>query len=123
MPAEPLPGAPIQGLPPLLVEAHGTDETRLQRIAVAGEMDMLSAPAVHEAVVDVLKRLRPRRIEIDLSRVSFLDSEGIRTLLICHAEARRVDCPLTLVNPRQTVYRVLELTGVLDHFSIIETDP
>jgi anti-anti-sigma factor len=106
----------------LLVDVHGGDDTQAQRIAVAGEVDMLSAPAVQEAVVDVLHRRHPRRIEIDLRGVTFLDSAGIRTLLICHDDAQQENCLLTLVDPHPRVYRVLQITGLLGLFALT-TEP
>jgi hypothetical protein len=63
----------------LAVDIGGSDPTRRPRITLAGEIDTLSAPAVHKAVLDLLRRRLPRRIEIDLHRVTFLDSTGIRT--------------------------------------------
>jgi anti-anti-sigma factor len=106
----------------LLVDVNGSDDAAVQRIAVAGEVDMLSAPAVQEAVVDVLHRRHPRRIEIDLRGVTFLDSAGIRTLLICHDDARQENCLLTLVDPHPRVYRVLQITGLLGLFALT-TEP
>jgi anti-anti-sigma factor len=102
----------------LLVDVHGGDDTQAPRIAVAGEVDMLTAPAVQEAVVDVLHHRHPRRIEIDLRGVTFLDSAGIRTLLMCHADARQEDCLLTVVDPHPRVYRVLQITGLLGFFAL-----
>jgi anti-anti-sigma factor len=102
----------------LLVDVNGSDDAPVQRIAVAGEVDMLSAPAVQEAVVDVLHRRHPRRIEIDLRGVTFLDSAGIRTLLICHDDAEQENCSLTVVDPHPRVYRVLQITGLLGHFAV-----
>jgi anti-anti-sigma factor len=103
-------------VPLLTIDLHGDDRTGAHRMIVAGEVDMASAPGLHEAVVDLLSRCRPRRIEIDLRGVSFLDCAGIRTLLMCECAASRADCTLTLTEPHPRVYRVLRATGLLDHF-------
>jgi anti-anti-sigma factor len=118
MQTEPVVGAGTYDLPPLLIDVHGPTETHVRRVTVAGEMDMLSSPAVHAAVVDALRRHQPDRIEIDLHDVSFLDSAGIRTLLMCDDDARRMDCPLALVDPHPRVTRVLQIAGLLDHFGL-----
>jgi anti-anti-sigma factor len=104
--------------PVLSVDVGGDDELLERRVTVAGEMDMLSATVLQDAVADVLGR-RPRRIELDLHDVTFLDSAGIRTLLTCHAEAGRAGCELNLVDPHPRVYRVLEITGLLGHFQLV----
>jgi anti-anti-sigma factor len=116
-------GTGQQSFGPLLIEVFDVGEQGRQRVAVTGELDELSAAEVHKTVVGVLRRQCLSRIEIDLRGVSFLDSAGIRTLLLCHSDAQRLECPLVLTNPRPSVYRVLEITALLDHFGIVESRP
>jgi anti-anti-sigma factor len=104
----------------LLVEIECCDTAQVQRIAVAGELDALSAPALHNAVDDVLCQHFPRRVEINLHGLSFLDSAGIRALLFCHARAQQRDCQLMLTDPHPMTYRILQITGLLDHFGLTE---
>jgi len=85
---------------------------------VAGEVDAVTGMQLHEAVVDVLNRHGPRRLEMDLCRVAFLDSAGIRTLLVCHSDAERATCQLRITDASPMVYRVLEITGLLDHLRV-----
>jgi anti-anti-sigma factor len=87
-------------------------------MTVSGELDAVNADELRSAVADVLRRHRPERVDIDMHGVTFLDSAGIRALLLCQAEAQRVDCRITLSRPRPGVYRVLEVTGLLDHFGL-----
>ena len=88
------------------------------RLAVAGEVDAVTGTQLREAVVDVLRRHCPRRLEMDLRRVAFLDSAGIRTLLLCHSEAERVTCQLRITDASPMVYRTLEITGLLVHLCV-----
>jgi anti-anti-sigma factor len=115
--AEPVrdPGHPGPDL--LSIDVDGDDRILERRVTVAGEIDMLSAMTLHETITDMLSR-RPRRIEIVLRDVTFLDSAGIRTLLMCHTDAMRAECALALVEPHPRVYRVLQITGLLDHFHL-----
>ena len=108
--------------PTLLVDLHCSD-TDPPRMFVFGEVDALSAGHLHQAVVDVLREQRPRRIEMDLHGVSFLDSAGIHALGLCQADARQVDCRITLTKPQPMVYRVLQVTGLLEHFGLTEPPP
>ena len=105
----------------LLVEVDRSDERRLQRIIVAGELDALSATKLQKTVLDVLRRQRPRRVEINLRGVIFLDSAGVRTLVSCHSDAQQADCQLTVTDPHPMAYRVLQITGLLDHFGVTGT--
>ena len=92
-------------------------------MVLSGEVDATSADRLTESVVEVLGRRKPRRLEIDLGGVTFLDSAGIRALVRCHADAQQADCPLTLSAPRPMVYRVLEITGLLEYFGVTKPQP
>jgi anti-anti-sigma factor len=113
-------GTTQQDRSPLIVSIDRTDGTQVQRITVAGEMDALSVTELHEAVTHVLHQQRPGRIEMNLRAVSFLDSVGIRTLLQCHTDATRVGCQLELIDPHPMVHRVLQITGLLNHFGLTD---
>jgi anti-anti-sigma factor len=102
----------------LIIGIDRRADTPTQRITVAGDLDALNAGDLHQAVNDVLRRQQPQHIEIDLRRVTFLDSAGIRALLLCHHDAHGVDCRLTLTGPQPMAYRVLQITGLLDHFGL-----
>jgi anti-sigma B factor antagonist len=102
---------------PLLVDVDHRDEPRVQHITVVGDLDALTATTLQKAVIDLLRE-PPRRIEINLRGVTFLDSAGIRALVLCHCDAQQRDCQLTVTDPHPMAYRVLEITGLLDHFHI-----
>jgi anti-anti-sigma factor len=87
-------------------------------MSVSGELDALSADLLRTAVADVLRRHRPERIDMDLHGVTFLDSAGIRALLLCQSDAQRAGSRVTLSRARPGVHRVLEITGLLDHFGL-----
>jgi anti-anti-sigma factor len=123
MRAEPAAGTDQHNFGPLLIEVFDVDEQGMQRVRVTGELDALTAPEVHKTVVSVLRRQCLSRIEIDLRGVTFLDSAGIRALLLCHSDAQRLECQLIVINPCPSVYRVLEITALLDHFGIVDTQP
>src|SRR4051794_1058668 len=62
------------------------------RLAVAGELDRMSCPQLQDAVDHVLEESGPAVLEIDASRVTFLDSTGIRCLLICRDRSQEAGC-------------------------------
>ena len=103
--------------PSLLVDLHCSD-TEPPRMFVFGEVDSVSAGHLQKAVADVLRDQRPSCIEMDVHGVSFLDSAGIHALVGCQADAQRVDCRIRLTKPQPVVYRVLQITGLLEHFGM-----
>jgi len=87
-------------------------------IVLTGELDAPDVNTLTQAVRDVVSRRTPSRLEIDLRDVVFLGSAGIRALLVCHDEAGRQGCRLTLTNPGPMPLRVLEITDLLDYFGV-----
>ncbi len=102
----------------LVVDLQCGSATTPPRIAVAGDIDGTNATQLQAAVIDVLRHQRPGRIDVDLTQVTSLDAAGIRAMLLCQADARQVDCLLKLIKPQPMVYRVLQITGLLEHFGL-----
>ena len=105
---------------PMTVQCTSTE---LPRVLVAGEVDAISAGALREAVREVVRTERPRRIEMDLGDVTFLDSAGIRSLVYCHGDARQAGCEFVLADMSRVVHRVLDISGLLEFFGVPEHDP
>jgi anti-sigma B factor antagonist len=101
----------MDGEPPFRLEQQNLDGRR--RVAVAGEIDMLTAPALEEALSEACT-LRAT-IELDLHEVSFIDSTGIRAILTAKAACAENDVELLMVPSRHAApHRVFELSGLLD---------
>ena len=80
-------------------------------INVTGELDTTSAPRLISTVHD-LAAPPIRRIDLNCGRVWFLDSAGVRALIVARNEATRIGVDLTLVERSQTVNRILDMTGL-----------
>jgi anti-sigma B factor antagonist len=77
---------------------------------VAGELDMATTPQL-ESMCDGLDSL----VALDLSRVRFIDSTGLRSLV--RIRERREG--MVLVAPSVAVRRLLSLTQLADGFTIV----
>jgi anti-anti-sigma factor len=109
---------PSDSRPGLLVQLrHDSDDVTV-RMVVAGELDAETAGRVQQPIVEVLRHYRPARIDLDIRGLTFLDSGGIWSLISCHAEAERAGCHLALLNTPSRVYRILQITGLLEHFGL-----
>ncbi|MFN8050107.1 MAG: STAS domain-containing protein [Acidimicrobiales bacterium] len=76
------------------------------RVVVAGEIDMASAPLLEDHLAVACNAAE--RVELDLSEVSFMDSQGLRVLLVAQRDS---SVPITVVATSPRVRRVLDLTG------------
>ncbi len=85
-------------------------------LALAGELDIASAPTFEQAVAELEPVEDSPRLVLDLSELTFMDSTGLRALLVARQEAGESGRELVLrPGPRQ-VQRVFELSGTLDRF-------
>ena len=85
-------------------------------VALEGEIDLEQAGAVRRALLDSLKK--GRNVLVDLSKVTYIDSSGIASLVEGLQVARRQRSELALVAVNQRVRRVLELARLDKVFSI-----
>lgn len=104
--------------PLLPIDVDVTTDRRLARLAVTGELDGSTTTELLEAVRKVLAAPAPERVELHLAGLTFIDSAGIRCLLICRTAAEDAGSRLTLVDPSRAVIRVLEITSLLDLFGL-----
>lgn len=94
----------------------GPDEVVL---TLRGELDIASAPTLERAV-EAARSANSARLIIDLAGVTFMDSTGLRVLLLARESIDGNGRELRLrPGPRQ-VQRVFELSGTLDAFAFEE---
>jgi len=86
------------------------------RVALSGELDMGTVPQFRDAVED--ESAPWRTIAIDASDLAFMDSSGLQELVRLNNLARERQLELVLVRPSLPVVRLLELTGLEQHFTV-----
>jgi anti-sigma B factor antagonist len=80
------------------------------RIKVRGEIDLASSRDLRRCLEAELAG-PSGGVEVDLSGVDFIDSNGLHTLIRAHQYASARGSRLVVVAPSAAVRRVLELTG------------
>jgi len=92
------------------------------RVSLSGELDLSSALTFEEE----LRRIedgRPRVLVLDLRRLKFLDSTGLRLILAAHARALKRGSRLTIVQGSDAVRRIFRLTGVMERLNVFDDLP
>lgn len=102
----------------LQVTAHHAE--RAVVLAVAGEIDLLSAPVLGGEVTTALAGA-PELLVIDLSEVSFLASIGITVLLEARREAGSGTRVRVVAPEDGVVNRTLRLTGLHEALAVAAT--
>ncbi|GGK33467.1 hypothetical protein GCM10010124_27730 [Pilimelia terevasa] len=101
-------------LPPPLDIQHVHRDTARTVLRAVGEIDLGTCATLHRCLIETLRHRDGGEVVVDVSEVSFLSAAGINTLLACRAAARRRGVALVLDGPPPPVYRVLDVTGLLD---------
>lgn len=79
-------------------------------IAVVGNLDALTAPHLTDYLTQRLGEGNPKLI-VDLARLDYTSSAGLRVLLSGVKDARAHNGDLRLAAAQPNVYRVLEMSG------------
>jgi anti-sigma B factor antagonist len=89
-------------------------------VAVSGEVDVYSAPALKESLTELLKS-GVKTVVVDLSGVAFLDSTGLGALVEARAATTEAGGTLPLVCSQERILKLFTITGLDGVFSIHPT--
>lgn len=84
------------------------------RMQPEGEMTIYNAAALKATLQDALHK--NKEIEIDLSKVSEIDTAGLQLLLLAHRAAGSRQKPLRLVNYSAATLELMHLYQMAEHF-------
>jgi anti-sigma B factor antagonist len=99
------------------VDSHDDGDGR-HVLTVAGAVDIASRAAVLDAARAALARPGAKELVLDLEQVNFMDSSGIGALIEVGGDAQDAGIDFALRRPSARVRRVLQVTGLLDSWTI-----
>jgi anti-sigma B factor antagonist len=86
---------------------------------VSGDIDGKSAPEAQAQLIALLSK-KPRLV-VDMSRVGFLSSGGLRMLLLLYRQAASQNGRLVVVGLSDEIKDTMSMTGFLRFFTIAST--
>jgi anti-sigma B factor antagonist len=89
-------------------------------IALAGEVDLYTAPEFKQALADAIKRGK-RRLVVDLSAIGFMDSTALGVLVGALKRLRPVEGRLAIVSGGPEMLSLFEITGLDRVFALYTT--
>ena len=78
-------------------------------LTLTGEIDLETSGALHDALTRVYGC---PAVHLDLSNVEYMDSTGLRTVLVAKGEIERAGGSLDIVDASSIVTRLIEITGI-----------
>lgn len=89
-------------------------------IAVSGELDLASGPALEEELTRVIDG-GTAVLVLDLRQLHFMDSTGLSIIVKAHQRLAEAGREMCLVRGPQQVQRLLDLTGVADRLRLLDS--
>ena len=84
-------------------------------VQVEGEIDLATAPQLERALTDAASGVSC--VGVDLSGVRFIDSTGLRVLLLSQQSVRATGTDLCVTSASEVVRRLFDLTGTTAQLS------
>ena len=81
------------------------------KIKVTGEIDHHSARGLRDDIDREVFLYRAKTVLLDLSAIDFMDSSGLGLILGRYTKIKQLNGKLKLMNPSQSVMKILELAG------------
>lgn len=97
-----------------------TGETAV--IALTGELDVAGADVLEHELRRVADEHGAKTLVLDLRELEFMDSTGLRLMVLADERARADGRDFALVRGRQDVHRVFEITRMVDRLRFVD-DP
>lgn len=90
-------------------------------VRVMGEVDMRNAPVLRKSLQELVESRSPF-IVVNLSRVSYIDSAGIATLVECMQQVGRYKGVFRIAETGPETLEIFKLAKLDEIFSIFDTE-
>ncbi len=91
------------------------------RIAMSGRFDFQIHREFKEAYMPLIEDVTVREIEVEMSKVDYIDSSALGMLMLLNERAKGSDKSVTLLNSSGVVSQVLEVANFSRIFTIKQT--
>ena len=91
-------------------------------IELEGEWDLAQQATTTNAITDALER-RPACLQLDLSRLSFIDSCGVHVLIETRNRCAKQGARLVIIPGPRRVQRVFEICGLIEILPFADHHP
>jgi anti-sigma B factor antagonist len=90
-------------------------------VAPTGDLDLSAAEPLETELGRLLGEPGLDAVVLDLRGVAFLDSSGLRIVVMAHMRSREAGRRFVLVRGAETVHRVFEITRMSERLEFVES--
>ena len=102
-----------------ILEVRTADRNGLVHVALVGELDLSTVAKVQEELRKVEESAPPTMV-VDLSKLTFLDSTGLRCIVTADERAREQGRRVVIVRGPDAVQRVFSITRLEERLEIVD---
>jgi anti-sigma B factor antagonist len=102
-----------------ILDVMTEDRDGLVHVALVGELDLSTVAKVQEELRRV-EASSPPTLVVDLSKLSFLDSTGLRCIVTADERARSEGRRIVIVRGPEAVQRVFAITRLDDRLDMVD---
>jgi anti-sigma B factor antagonist len=86
-------------------------------VALSGELDAATAPRLYAQFAELSGR-GVRGVDLDLSKLEFMDSSGLSVVVAEHKRARDDGGGLVILSPNRRVIRLFQINGLMSYLVV-----
>jgi len=90
-------------------------------ITLTGELDVAGSALLEHEFERVLTDHEPAALVLDLSELDFMDSTGLRLVVLADSRSREQSRRFALVKGNNDVHRVFEITRMVDRLEFLDS--
>jgi anti-sigma B factor antagonist len=102
------------------ISARRIDKTTI--FDVSGDIDLANSPEVRKALLHELREIRTPRVVMNLSKVRYIDSSGVASLVEGLKASRDTGSRFLLFGLSASAREVLQLSRLLKIFEVFENE-
>ena len=91
-------------------------------VEAEGEMDPQTSPYAFETVRPLMEDDNIQKVVFSMNNVAFVDAAGLRFIADEHRHATEIDKVFELRDPSKSMMKLLEVTGLLEHVPVSQSD-
>jgi anti-anti-sigma factor len=102
-----------------ILEVRTEDRNGLVHVALVGELDLSTVAKVQEELRRI-EAASPQTVVVDLSKLTFLDSTGLRCIVTADERAREEGRRIVIVRGPDPVQRVFAITRLEERLEMVD---
>ncbi|MEG0073110.1 MAG: STAS domain-containing protein [Clostridia bacterium] len=96
------------------------EDNEILKVLLTQDIDTGECKKIRNVIDGYIIKYQPKKVVLDLSNVSFMDSSGIGLVMGRYNLAKMFNSKLAICNPNKRIKQVIQLTNIDKYVEIME---